>query len=307
MTTQTQLYKEALDLGVLVAQDIAILAKPWAKGALAPDPLFDANGIVANSLSSYLSLGEIEQKAGAKFTPDVKYNEIMGYGSRAARRKLLQSEGLAIDFTPQEARFITKQILGNLKAGAFKATTTGGVRWKKTAGEVPLYWSIFILAEDINDETLEPIWQWWHVGKMGLDKPGAQSLSMDAASESPVTLSMMQDGDNLYEAGIDGPGWAPIAEDLGFHFSEAFTVTLTGTPTAGTFTLSVGGQTTAGIAYNATATAVQSALAALSNVGTGNVIVTGSAGGPYSVTFSPVIGPLTANGSGLTGGSVTVA
>lgn len=310
MTTQTQLYKDAQDLGVLVAQDIAILAKPYVKGALAPDPLFDANGIVANSLASYASCGEIEQKAGAKITPDVKYNDIMGYGSRAPRRRLLQSEGLALDWTPQEVRRIVKEINGNLQAGAFEATTTGGVRWKKTAGSMPRYWSIFLLAEDINDETLEPIYQWWHFPKLGLDKPGAQSLTMDAASESPTTLTLLQDGDNLYEAGIDGPGFASIAAALGFGADTAYVVTISGTPTGGTWTYTIGGQTTAGIPYNATSTAVRSAIEALSNVGAGNVLVTGSAGGPWTITLSGVSGVPTVSGAGLTGGTsptVTIA
>lgn len=60
------------------------------------------------------------------------------------------------------------------------------------------------------------------------------------------------------------------------------TVTITGTPTGGTFTLTVeypvgNTQTTAAIAYNASAATVQSALAALSNVGSGNVTCTGGA------------------------------
>ena len=46
--------------------------------------------------------------------------------------------------------------------------------------------------------------------------------------------------------------------------------------TGGTFTLTLSGQTTAPIAYNATAAAIQTALEALSNVGAGNVQVTGT-------------------------------
>ena len=58
------------------------------------------------------------------------------------------------------------------------------------------------------------------------------------------------------------------------------TVTITGSPTGGTFTLTYKGQTTAGIAYNAAASAVQTALVGLSTVGTGNATVSGSNGGP---------------------------
>lgn len=89
--------------------------------------------------------------------------------------------------------------------------------------------------------------------------------------------------------------------------SEVQTVTITGSPTGGTFTLTYSGQTTSGIAYNAAASAVQSALAALSNIGSGNVAVTGSAGGPYTVTFQGSlahtnVAQMTATSS-LTGGT----
>lgn len=91
------------------------------------------------------------------------------------------------------------------------------------------------------------------------------------------------------------------------------TVTITGTPTGGTFTLTYAGSTTSAIAYNAAAGAVQSALQALPTIGTGNATVTGA--GPYTVTFAgalanQAVSTLTGSGALLTGGtspSVTVA
>ncbi|MEV6432579.1 head decoration protein [Nocardia sp. NPDC051463] len=97
--------------------------------------------------------------------------------------------------------------------------------------------------------------------------------------------------------------------------SEVQTVTITGSPGGGTFTLTYAGQTTGTIAYNAAASVVQTALIALSNIGASDVSVSGSAGGPYTVTFSGAlasqnVAQMTASGAGLTGGSspgVTVA
>lgn len=88
---------------------------------------------------------------------------------------------------------------------------------------------------------------------------------------------------------------------------EVQTVTITGDPTGGTFTLTYSGQTTAGIAYNAAAAAVQTALIALSNLAPGDVTVTGGPGPgtPYVVTFAAYmgnVGQMTASGAGLTGG-----
>jgi hypothetical protein len=95
--------------------------------------------------------------------------------------------------------------------------------------------------------------------------------------------------------------------------NEKQTTTISGSPSGGTFTLTFRGATTAGIAYNAAAAAVETALEALSTIGVGQVNVTGA--GPYVVEFTGDLGrqdlPLmTASGASLTGGttpSVAVA
>lgn len=95
----------------------------------------------------------------------------------------------------------------------------------------------------------------------------------------------------------------------GGRTSEVQTVTITGVPTGGSFTLTFNGQTTAAIAYNATAATVKTALEALSNIAVGDVVVTGGAlpGAAVTVTFAGVysginVAALTATAS-LTGGT----
>jgi hypothetical protein len=62
-------------------------------------------------------------------------------------------------------------------------------------------------------------------------------------------------------------------------------VTLSGMGLGDTFTLTFEGATTSAIAYDAAASTVKAALEGLATIGTGNVDVTGSAGGPYTVEF----------------------
>lgn len=98
--------------------------------------------------------------------------------------------------------------------------------------------------------------------------------------------------------------------------NEIQTVTITGSPTGGSFTLTYSEQTTAAIAYDATAASVQTALEALSNIGVGDVTCTGGPlpGTAVTVTFTGALGntnvaQMTATSS-LTGGTtpaVTVA
>lgn len=89
---------------------------------------------------------------------------------------------------------------------------------------------------------------------------------------------------------------------------EIQTVTITGAPTGGTFTLTFGANTTSAIAYNASAATVQAALVALASIGANNATVSGSAGGPWTVEFTSALGfslraLITGNGGSLTGGA----
>src|SRR4051812_8445742 len=107
-------------------------------------------------------------------------------------------------------------------------------------------------------------------------------------------------------------GQVGIADET--YTNQVQTVTITGTPTGGTFTLTFNGATTAAIAFNAAAAAVKSALEALPNVGIGGTSVTGGPGPgtAWVVTFQgngldgvnwPV---MTATGS-FTGGAAPTA
>lgn len=104
-----------------------------------------------------------------------------------------------------------------------------------------------------------------------------------------------------------------VGEHLGVQSNEVQTITGAGTATAGSFTLTFDGQTTAGIAYNATAAAVKTALVALSNIASGDVTTSGGAlpGSPVTVTFGGQyedtnVPQMTADSTGLTGGTVAV-
>ncbi len=95
---------------------------------------------------------------------------------------------------------------------------------------------------------------------------------------------------------IDGPGT-----------NEVQTVTITGSPTGGSFTLTYDGQTTAAIAYNATAAALKSALVAATNL-TSNDLTVVLASNVYTVTFNVGrdVPQMTATSS-LTGGTSPAA
>ena len=98
--------------------------------------------------------------------------------------------------------------------------------------------------------------------------------------------------------------------NLGLKSNEVQSVAITGTPAGGTYTLTYAGQTTAGIAWNANAAAVQTALRALSNIGASDVECTGGPhpGTPVVVTFvanlaGTDVAQMTGSATLLTGGT----
>ncbi len=103
----------------------------------------------------------------------------------------------------------------------------------------------------------------------------AVSIALAESSVTRALVATLRAGSTIFvRANCQGP----LVDNLQ-------TVTITGAPTGGTFTLSYKGQTTGALAYNDAATGVQTALDALSTIGAGNATVTGGAGGPYEVAF----------------------
>ena len=138
-------------------------------------------------------------------------------------------------------------------------------------------------------------------------------LQVDTQGRPLYTDSMNNAGQNggniagfetYFNKGVSGKYWrAGDATQV---------VTINGTPTGGTFLLMSGGNS-ASIAYNAAASTVQTAIQAWGGIYSG-VTVSGSAGGPYTITFptqgSNVTGaaaPFAVNQGSLTGGTASTS
>jgi hypothetical protein len=138
-------------------------------------------------------------------------------------------------------------------------------------------------------------------------RPGAdvaRCLAVLSAS-NPLKFLEVWSGGQQYEFVSS----TPPSVSAGSGVNEIQQVTIAGTPTGGTFTLTYSGQTTAAIARNATAATVDTALEALSNIGAGNVSVAGGPGPstPWTVTFTGTLAATNVaqmtSTSSLTGGT----
>ena len=145
----------------------------------------------------------------------------------------------------------------------------------------------------------------FYIPKASLASDDDVEFDIEDFTHFPVRASILGvSGSNLMEF---------YGGHLGLQTNEVQTVTITGTPTGGTFTLTYAGQTTAPIAYNATATAVQTALRALSNLGNADVTCAGGPfpGTPVTATFGgdladTDVAQMTASGSFTGGTSPTI-
>lgn len=148
----------------------------------------------------------------------------------------------------------------------------------------------------------------------GVPRLKAGGISIDlttvaAASGSDTTLP---DG-SIIRAGHQFLRYGQVMCEITAPATDV--VTISGSPTGGTFLLNVnnsgGSFNTSALAYNATGATVQTAILALANVGAGNATVSGSGGGPYTITYASGLGATqtTANATLLTGGTpaITVA
>lgn len=130
----------------------------------------------------------------------------------------------------------------------------------------------------------------WLASLVGVQETNTITLDLTKFTQGThyaVSANPVLQGRNVMKSGI--PLGKVTASGLyapyGGPTNEVQTLTVTGAPTGGTYTITWSGQTTAAIAYNATAAAVQAALEALSNIAPGDVVVTGSAGGPWTLTW----------------------
>lgn len=230
---------------------------------------------------NWLAYGGIE--AGFELTPTRDVSPKKVWNRRLAPYKVIKS--------PTEERiklravdYSVATVLTHLQGGSIVETPSGSGVFEWHAGDDEEF-AILLMLRD------EGTSQGFYSPAVTLTTPPPRTFGKEDLDGFEIELLAL-------EPFIPITSWNPLV-------TKALVTVPVGT-TAGTFPLTFGGQTATGIAYNAAASAVQSALEALSSIGTGNVAVTGSAGGPYTVTIQKA-GVLTSTGASLTpAGNVTI-
>jgi hypothetical protein len=109
-------------------------------------------------------------------------------------------------------------------------------------------------------------------------KPGG--ITIDWSLVTAVTADTTLADGTVIPNGQKGIEFGTILCDTGIAEAETLTITAT----SGTYTLTGNGNVSAAIAYNATSAVVQGVVRSLGGA-YANALVTGAAGGPYTITF----------------------
>lgn len=226
---------------------------------------------------------------GITETPTGSKSEIRGHQGQRVVRTRMETPGTTIAFHALESkaqtrslRYIESDVTSS--GGVRKATRSPGQRVSARAAVIDIF--------DADDVTVK---ERWVFPRIEITPDGERVFAGSDIAGFPFLADVTADYDTF----------SSLAEGDVATVSN-WTVTVTGTPTGGTYTLTVNSFTTAPIAYNATAANVAAAINALSGV-TGLGTVTAS--GTIDLVFPEAVF-LSADGGALTGGTspdVTVA
>lgn len=296
---QQKLIRKAQDAAIFAAGEDATAITSITTGG---------TGDLITLPAGWRSLGHHTENDGINWTRDVSSDDVRSHGSSEPTRRDISSDVTGLVVLAQETKIVTLEMFHNVDlSGVVPDPATNEITFNRSRTPSTRYWRLLAVASD--GQGADTIYFARFCPRASITDYAEQPWTKGDELRYPLTFTAYVDDDLGFAMREmwGGPGIADLLSDMGFA-NEVQTVTITGAPTGGTFTLTLNGQTTSGIAFNAIGSAVQTALEALSNVAPGDVTVTGGAGGPYSVEFGGAyagvnVPTMTASGTSLTGGT----
>jgi hypothetical protein len=207
--------------------------------------------------------GIVEANTGSK-------TELRGHQGNGVVRTRMETGGKTFAFSALEDKPLTREMWDYVKA---VTTTPGGNRKELVSPNQRVVPKVAVIdVFDADDDTLK---ERIIIPRLEVTPDGERAYVNSALSTRGFVGQVI------------GDYWRiPATVEIAIIEADAWTVTVTGTPTGGTFTLAVNGFSTAPIDYDATLSEVLAAINALSGV-TGISGVTGT--GTYDLTFPEAV------------------
>ena len=224
----------------------------------------EANGAYGTAVAATKSL------LGTKVMPKIMTeNKPYGAsGNRWASGAQQNREWSEADWECEVAQYVDGAYLNSMLLGSPDITTPGG-----GTNSRELDW--FIPSWSAIQPMPFTVWNGSSVRAMKFAYGLMTGLNMTYSRKDGVAMKGKMIGQKITDGVTLTPGT-----------NEVQTLAKTGTVSGGTFTLQWRGQTTAPIAYNASAATIQTAILLLANLDSGDVVVTGGPAGTSNVIFT---------------------
>lgn len=208
-------------------------------------------------------------KSGGEWTPNEEWKQLEAAGSVNEIASKIVKASREMKFVAEEAMSpIIRALYDNVPLSTLAPNASGIIAYDLPDRPGRHRYAMLFCSEESGGKKI-----WRYMSNAQVTGRGAGNSPTDDYTTVELTVT-----------GYPGTNGTPAVSTLidladadisPFFSSEEQTITITGTPTGGSFTLTFDTQTTSAIAYNATPTAVKSAIEALSNVASGDITCTG--------------------------------
>lgn len=208
--------KDKNDDLVIMAQDLCVLACIHGQGAIPSKLSTGPSGELLSLPTNWFSIGELDQKAGAKISPDIKTADVYGYGSMAPRRTVKTEESVTVSFSAQESRAMNLGMFWSADLSNVTPDPNGEWQIKKSAQSKLIYYSLILVGQDAN--SAGDVYPYWIFPKVTVTKTDAINLANDSALAYPFTFQTFEDKafGGYVAIGSAGSGQAAINTAAGF-------------------------------------------------------------------------------------------
>ncbi|QGJ93034.1 major tail protein [Mycobacterium phage Calm] len=235
----------------------------------------------------YKSVGHFQKAAGLTLGNEFDSTDIEAYGEPEPIRTITSKRTTTFEFSLYQNQRNVLELVWTEDFSDVRPTEFGGIVLEAPKVPKNIYYRAILVGMD--DRGDRPIWMYWLLPKVKLDRLDNQTLNDDGVIEYKPTLKAFRDDVTGYSVaqGFAGPGWRDIVATAGFASSLT---ALSATPSTVSVTVAEGENHTAqlliegnnGINYtpDVTFTSSDPTKATVSDSG----LVTGVAAGSVTIT-----------------------
>lgn len=203
--------------------DLEIAVLDWAiylapKGTAIPANYTNSSGVITPLSASYIPVGNLDKKAGAKLATAINSTPVETYGEQGPTRIIRKSRDTTVDFTMQQTSAITLSAYWGQDFTTVTADPASGETHLVISEQAfNLEWTLVMIGFDA-DSAGDEIYTILDSGRATLSKSGDISTSDDGILMYPVTMQFLKHKTLGYATRVSmaGAGFKTIAADAGF-------------------------------------------------------------------------------------------